>query len=97
MAIVNTQTGKIIGCKKGSLTWWHEKAHIIYNNSDQGMKNSFWAECFFYITPAFIILYLLFHNIFYAISMVISYMFFLGFLIYEELWCWSYARRKKRR
>lgn len=91
MAIVDIRTGKIIGCKKGTLTWWHEKAHIIYNDSARGMRNSFQQYTFLILTISFLVVHLIAPILYYKICAVISLLLFLGYTIYEECWCWCYA------
>lgn len=88
-AIVDLQTGKIIGAKKGSLAWFHEKGHIVYNKSDKGIRNSFRqqnsleATLIFLSTTFFIDFFKWFTSI--SLSIYFWYQF------YEEMWCWKYA------
>lgn len=93
-AFVDIKTGKIIGAKKGSLTWFHEQGHIIYNKTEQGMRNDFRRQSFFNATVLFLVLSL-FHW-FFQYCAVFSIILTILFAAYEESWCWSYALRKKK-
>lgn len=95
MAIVDLKSSKIQGCKEDSLTWWHEKGHLVYNSSDKGMRNSFMMQSFFEWTVITLIIYMWFNNLFWKIVFTISIIAFVLLYWYEELWCWIYAWKKK--
>ena len=97
MAVVDLKTGKIIGAKKDSLTWWHEKAHIIYNESPKGVKNSLTQTSFFFIIAIGLTVHVWFPNsIYWKLVTSLACFFILYYLGYEEIWCWIYARKKKK-
>jgi hypothetical protein len=99
MATVDLATGKIFGCSEGSKVWYHEKAHILFNNTNLGSKVSYYQFFFMMISVFFLSLYIMvgwkplaifsFVN---ALGMIFSY-------LYEEIWCWvvglsNYYRKK---
>ena len=93
MSYVNLENKKIVGASEGSLAWWHEKGHIIYNQSEKGIKNSYRMSFSFYLALTLIIL-----TIASNISPIFSVVFIFGFwwyFIYEEIWCWNYAHKMK--
>lgn len=94
-AKVNLTTGKIVGAKKDSFAWWHEKGHIIYNNMEDGISNGYKMEMWLFSALTFAI-----------ISIPLRFMWFFSFLsiaffwyyfIYEEVWCNAYARIKLKK
>lgn len=89
MAFVDVNTGTIIGAKPGTLTYYHEEGHIVYNKSEMGMKNNFTKDSLFYFMIFFIVL-----TFFYPILKWCAFSCMVGNLyysIYEEAWCWRYA------
>ena len=87
MALVDLNTGKIYGCKKGSKVWYHEKAHIKFNDTEFGVKINYFGSFFqmiavFSIALGLVIKWLpikLF-GLVNAIGMIVCY-------LYEEIWC----------
>ena len=85
----DSETKEIVGSKKGSLVWWHEKGHMSYekhpktSNKDYSRQSMWKSAVFFTIISLFIpiikyaAITFLFANIYYA--------------VYEEIWCWKYA------
>lgn len=94
MAITDLETGKIIGCKKGTITWWHEKAHLLYNRSEKGMTINFWSQSCLVMTIVYLTIHAFWDIIFWALAAGVSCAIFLGLYIYEEVWCWNYANKK---
>ena len=88
--IADIQTGKITGCKEGSLVWFHEKGHIEYNNSERGSRNSFLQQSAL-INGIFFLCLALFINPFKFLALF-CLLIYLGLNFYEEHWCWRYAR-----
>jgi hypothetical protein len=93
MATVDLATGNIYGCKEGSKTWYHEKAHIQFNNTEKGNKISYYQFFFMMISVLFGSLYIVFDwfplaifSLINAIGMILSYS-------YEEIWCWVVGLR----
>jgi len=94
MACVDLETGKIYGCKKGSFSWWHEKAHLIFDKLG-------WAVHLKAFTSVLIMLYFFFIPLnFFLNSLILKiFCFLLGAIIalaffFEELWCDYYAFKK---
>jgi len=50
MPFVDLTTGKIYGCEKGSRSWWHEKAHLIFDRSEYGTKIKYYHYFFTMLT-----------------------------------------------
>jgi hypothetical protein len=92
---VNTQTKKIIGVKKGTLEYFHERGHIAYANSESGIKTNYYQGVVFHITIVLILMALLV-DVFRLVA-PISFLLYLLFDLYEEQWCWNYARTKLSR
>ncbi|MFW6130595.1 MAG: hypothetical protein ACOC56_05360 [Atribacterota bacterium] len=88
------ESGKIHGVNEYTLPWFHERGHIEYQNSEKGMKNSYTAQSLFKILIAFMVL-ALYSNLFKLFALA-TFLGWLGFGIYEELWCWNYAYKMKR-
>jgi len=94
-AFVDLKNKKIVGAKENSLTWFHEKGHIVYNEAERGMRNEFQRQGFFNATIFFLVI-----NCFWWFGKYLAAMaFFLStiYSIYEEAWCWSYAFRERRK
>lgn len=94
MAVVDISTGKIFGCVEGTKTWYHEKGHIAFANTEWGAKISYYGQFFQMVAVFFTVLGVLvpersvlvfaFVN---ALGMVCSY-------IYEEVWAWVWGLRE---
>lgn len=95
-------TKKIYGCKKGSSAWWHEKGHIVFNESGIGsslqLYQSYTIRFFFSailcatIVNSFVSRNLL--SIGYAFAAAISLFYYFGIDLYEEIWCNAYSKLK---
>jgi len=96
MAITNKETGKIIGCEPGSLTYLHEKAHILYSKMDLGIRNEFYEESFLIVTVLSLVLNIFYNNMYTRCVCLAGAILFLCFYYYEEVWCWVYAWRNKK-
>ena len=91
---VDVETGKIHGAREYSLPWFHEKGHIEYQNSERGAQNQYTADSLFIYTIIFLVIGQ-FSLVFKIISLasLISW----GILnLYEEIWCWRYAFKRKK-
>ena len=88
MATVDLATGKIFGCKEHSKVWFHEKAHIKFNDTNQGSKVSYYQFFFMMISVFFITIYLLTGWYYVAIFSFINALGMMMSYIYEEVWCW---------
>jgi len=94
-AFVDLRTRKIIGAERNSLAWFHEKGHLVYNDSEFGMRNDFRAQVFFNATIFFLVLALFFE--FFKLCAALSFILFAYFSIYEEAWCWRYAFEERKK
>lgn len=97
MAWINLKNNKIHGAKSNSLTYWHEKGHILYNNS----RLSLAQENFLLITIIVTAYTSVYPGIISKIFVMCSLIIYIGLYIHEELWCWYYAivinkRRSKK-
>lgn len=92
MASVNLTTGKISGCKKGSETYYHEVAHLKFEEenpygvqirSAQGMSLRILLIVIglYCIYPLWIMKLVILAGI---LTSILSEM-------WEEMWCWDYA------
>jgi len=82
-------TGKIYGCKKGSKDYYHEHAHLVFNDSQLGSTLKLWqgyAIDFWMITTT-----LTFLDKFMIWLVVPLMLFSVGAEVYEERWCNKYA------
>jgi hypothetical protein len=97
MAMVDLTNGKIVGCKEGSKTWFHEKGHIEFNNSERGIKIGYYFIFFQMIAVFFLALSILINNLYLHLF---TFMNALGMIIcyaYEEVWCWVYGLREYKK
>lgn len=88
-------TKKIIGAKRDTLTWWHEKGHMEYEKNPKCMEKDFSRQTMFKMAYFFIIL-ALFINIakWMALGFFIANIYY---AIYEEVWAWVYAFKHKKK
>jgi hypothetical protein len=91
-AKVNVRTGKIIGAKRGSFAWLHEKGHLEYDNSDQGITDGVNQNNAMYLGLLFLALGQ-FWWIF-TIPALLSVIMILYYYIKEEFWCNAYAAKQ---
>lgn len=89
---VNLTTGKIIGVEKGSFGYFHEEGHLIYNNSESGMRNGIFQKYFFDFSILILIASIYLRPL--SLFSLLLFMGYIGFDYYEELWCDNYARMK---
>jgi len=94
MATVDLNSGKITGCVEGSKTWYHEKGHIAFNETDLGSKIDYYQYFFMMVAVFCGSLSLIIDNYFLhlftflnAFGMVVSY-------AYQEIWCWVWGIRE---
>ena len=95
-AFVDLLTGKIVGAKKGTITYFHEEGHVVYNKSDKGMRNAYREQSYFLVTVVFLVIAVLSNGIYIKTAALCSCTIFLYFHFYEEAWCWKYAIRKMK-
>ncbi len=98
MANVNLQTKKIYGCKKGTKTYYHEQAHLLFEDKARG------GNLIRQLQDGSIIglLFLVALNSLYA-NFYLKFLIFFSMIISivseleEEIWCWNYANLKLRK
>lgn len=94
MATVDLASGKIMGCEKGSPTYYHELAHIKFNDTEWGARIDYWQYFFMMMAVFFVALglaissqYVLIFGFFNALGMVLSYLF-------QEVWAWAWGLKQ---
>ena len=94
MPLVDLETKKIYGCTPGSVSYYHEEGHIVFNDTDKGASMSYRGDA--YIKGAVILMAmnmiqpnLIFRILTYALVSLSMYFYF-----YEEIWCWKYGIKK---
>ena len=97
MAIVDLQTKQIYDCKEGTKTWFHEKGHIEFNNTDRGVKINYYGIFFQMVAVFFIALSLLINNLPLKIFAFMNALGMLVCYIYEEVWCWAWGLKEWKR
>lgn len=91
-AFTDIRTGRIVGAKPNTRTWWHEKAHLKYNSLEFGMRNSFREEYSFKIAVYLGIFSLVAPLLIpFAVGSILIHIYY---FLYEERWCWNYADKK---
>lgn len=101
-AVVDISTGRIIGCKKFSPVWWHEKGHSEFNKCEKGLRYCYYHDLFFMIGFLILSFSMILKNF---VGSVIFFEFFaFGFAclvfylyVYEEIWCWMYSWDNRRK
>lgn len=94
MKHVDLSTGKIYGCEKNTFSWWHEKGHIEFNNSDKGSSLILLQSyvLYFWMLIVSVGLYFRIASLnFLSLVLLVPYF---GVSLYEELWCNAYARKQ---
>jgi len=89
-AHVDLATGKIYGCEEGSLKWYHEEGHLVFNSSAEQswilMLKSYVFDFLILFIMASIVIRIVFPL---AVSFWTAYT---AIGIYEEWWCNRYAK-----
>lgn len=90
--IVDLATGKIIGVEKGTLAYFHEVGHIVYNKNEKGIRNRYRQQVVWEYSIVFIFsaLFFSFFKWLAASGLIIYFLY----EVYEEKWCWDYARKE---
>ena len=91
-AKINLRTGKIIGADKGSFAWYHEKGHLVYDDSDEGIRDGVRQN--FAMYASFLFLALASFSIVFQILSLVSVAAIFYYFIKEEFWCNNYANKK---
>jgi len=95
MANVDLQTGVITGAVKGTKTYYHEQAHLVFEKENKiGNKIRVMQE----LSIKFLIFSMAFQLIYsHIIFKILIFVFILSSIyseIFEEAWCWAYAQIK---
>ena len=98
-AKVDLSTGKIYGCEPGTLSYYHEEGHIIFNDTDEGISMNYRADFFFKLCVLLLIVtkFPMFNNFGINFIMVAMAGLWLYYYFYEEVWAWKYAILKRRK
>jgi len=97
-AYVNIKTGKIIGAKDRR-TYLHEEGHLIYADSELGIRSQYYKQTLDDLMKVtlILILALVTKNNYVDLLVVLAGLFFIfskGVDFYEEVWAWKYADKK---
>jgi len=89
-AKINLRTGKIIGAEPGTFAFYHEKGHLAYDNSEEGIENGSKQNNAMYLA----FLFLAFGQFWWAFTIpaLLSVLVIFYYYIYEEYWCNNYAK-----
>ena len=90
-AMCDINTGKIVGCAEGSKDWYHEKGHILFNETENGLKIGYMRELFSYLALIMTVGTLFINPLKYLALVCISISVYA--YIYEEVWCEKYAKK----
>lgn len=95
MPVVDLQSRKIVNARRGTLSYYHEKGHLVFANTDRGIlfdySSDFYLRCavgLLVINAFFNNIWIKFLNLAFILGMVILY-------LYEEIYCWNYAFKTK--
>lgn len=94
LAVVDLATGKIFGCKKGSKTYLHEKAHITFNDSEIGAKISYYQIFFMMIAVFFVALGVVIDSHLVQMFGFLNAFGMITCYLLEEVYCWVVAYQK---
>lgn len=87
MSSVDLSTGKISGCKKGSLNYRHEQGHLAFNKKYS--EYSYTRGVFFeWIVFGLVIATIYNIGKLFALS---AFLLYICMYLAEETWCWWYA------
>ena len=96
MPFVDLVTKKIYGCKEGSRSYFHEKGHLLFDESDIGTRIKYYHYFFTMLTVVIIpfnffinLLLLKIFTLICSFSVIITYLF-------EEFWCDLYSWKMTR-
>lgn len=91
MGYVNLTTGRIYGCKKGSLTWLHEKGHLYYNKQEWGQRLYSSRNNFQDLSLVFLALAVFSKWRILELAGIITISSWMGLYLFEEIYSWIYA------
>lgn len=87
------ETGMIYGAEEGTKAWFHEEAHLKFNESTKGSTLHLYQK---YLLHAWMLCFsasILMGKPFYYLALSTLFGYF-GIEMYEELWCEKYAKQK---
>jgi hypothetical protein len=91
MAYYDFETDKIYGCKKYSITWWHERGHQILHRKD-------WYAEFTRLYHPMILIFVIACLVAQDYSLAkISLLIYLAFIFFDEIFAWIYCIIHKQR
>lgn len=96
MAHVNLVTGKIYGCEKGSKTYYHEQAHLYYEETKRGRSIRIQQTFFLDALISSMALTIIYSNIFTRALVLVFLLCKIFSQLIEEYDCWIYAENKLR-
>ena len=94
MPFVDLISKKIYGCKKGSKAWYHEKAHIEFDNFEFGIRIKYYHYFFTMLTVVILPFNLFIDSILLKLFTLLLSLSVVSTYLVEELWCEFYARKK---
>lgn len=94
MAYAELNTGKIIGAKEGTKTYYHEEAHLKYEETKKGKIIRELQEGSFKLLIPFIVFAIVIPNNYF--NYLIIFLLFLNIIseLFEEVECWIYSYKK---
>jgi len=97
-ANVDLETKKIYGCEPGTLRYYHEEGHIVFNETDKGIAMNYKADFFMKLCIILLVVIQMpmFNNFGIKFIMMSFALLWLYYYFYEEAWCWNFALRKRR-
>lgn len=94
MAHVNLVTGKIYGCEKGSKTYYHEQAHLYYEETKRGRSIRIQQDFYLDALISSMALTVIYSNMFTQALVFVFLVLKIVTQLIEEADCWTYARNK---
>lgn len=91
MPIVDLNSKKIYGCKKNTRSYFHEKGHLIFNDSEFGVKINYYGSFFQMIAVFFLALGVVIDNFFVSLFGFINASGIIICYLIEEIWCDLYS------
>ena len=82
----------IISAEPNTLSYFHEEAHIKFNESNLGMNIQWIGEISQFYTLILVVVALFFDPAKYVC--IIGILLMIGSFIFEEIWCDNYADKK---
>ena len=87
---VDLETGKIYNCEEGSKEWFHEKAHIEFNNQPLTSSLKMWQGIFSFLWMIGVTIAIVYKPFFWFALFLLALYSIIE--LYEEYWCNKYAK-----